>query len=208
MAEEMPQDSLAAHWGQLVVLGLLAWFLGVFPGALAGAVVCQQIHEQYRAAYGVTPDGLGCAVPGATSWALSTVVIFALAVWWGSGRGLPPARLRLGRSMLGVAAAWFVVPAVAFLVVGAQPDTEDKAWVLGAGMAYLIASLSAGIGAWPTRNLAKPAAAFATLFAAAPPLLYLVHEVFGILVAAVLAAPALGLAFAAALSSPRSASVA
>lgn len=137
MAEELPQDSLAAQWGQLAVLGLLAWFLGVVPGALAGAVVCQQIHEQYRAAYGVTPDGLGCAVPGATSWALSTVVIFALAVWWGSGRGLPPARLRLGRSMLGVAAAWFVVPAVAFLVVGAQPDTEDKAWVLGAGMAYL-----------------------------------------------------------------------
>ena len=203
MAEEMPQDSLAAHWGQLVVLGLLAWFLGVFPGALAGAVVCQQIHEQYRAAYGVTPDGLGCAVPGATSWALSTVVIFALAVWWGSGRGFPSARLRLGRSMLGVAAAWLVVPAVVFLVVGAQPDTEDRAWVLGAGTAYLAATFCAGIGAWPTGNLAKPAAAFATLFAAAPPLLYLVHEVFGILVAAVLAAPALGLAFAATLSSPK-----
>lgn len=203
MAEELPQDSLAAHWGQLAVLGLLAWFVAVIPGALVGAGVCERIHEQYRAAYGVTPDGLGCAVPGAVSWALSTVVIFALAVWWGSGRGFPPARLRLGRSMLAVASAWFVVPAAIFLVVGAQPDTEDKAWVLGAGTAYFVASLCAASGARPARSLAKPAAALATVLAAAPMLLFPVHEIFGVLVATVLAAPALGLAFAAALSSPK-----
>lgn len=206
MAEDLPQESLAAHWGQLAVLGLLAWFVAMIPGALAGVVVCERIHERYRSAYGITPDGLGCAVPGATSWALSTVVIFALAVWWGSGRGFPHARLRLGRSMLAVAAAWFVVPAVVFIVVGAQPDTEDRAWVLGAGMAYLVASLCAGIGAWPTTILVKPAAALATVLGVALMLLYPVHEVFGVLVAAVLTAPALGLAFASALSSPRSAS--
>lgn len=208
MAEELPQDSLAAHWGQLAVLGLLAWFVAVIPGALVGAGVCEQIHERYRAAYGVTPGGIGCAVPGAVSWALFTVVIFALAVWWGSGRGFPTARLRLGRSMLAVASAWFLLPAVVFLIVGAQPGTEDKTWVLGAGTAYLLASLCAGIGAWPARSLAKPAAALATVLAAAPMLLFPVHEMFGVLVATVLTAPAIGLAFAAALSSPRSASIA
>lgn len=206
MAEDQPQDSLAAHWAQLAVIGLLAWLVGAIPGVLAGAAVCQRIHEQYRATYGVTPDGLGCAVPGAASWALSTVVIFALAVWWGSNRDIPLARLRLGRSMLAVASAWFVVPAVVFLVVGAQPGTEDRAWVLGAGTAYFTATVCAGIGAWPTRHLAKPAAAVATLFATAPILFFPVHKVFGVLVAVVLTAPALGLAFAAALSSTRSAS--
>lgn len=205
MAEDMPQDSLAAHWGQLAVLGLLAWFVAVIPGAPVGAGVCERIHEQHRAAYGVTPNGIGCAVPGAVSWALSTVVIFALAVWWGSGRGFPTARLRLGRSMLAVASAWFVIPAAIFLVVGAQPDTEDKAWVLGAGTAYLVASLCAASGARPARSLAKPAAALATVLAAAPMLLFPVHEIFGVLVATVLTAPAIGLAFAAALSSPKSA---
>lgn len=206
MAEDLPEDSLASYWGQLAVLGLLACFVAMFPGGLAGAAVCGRIYEQYRAAYGVTPDGLGCAVPGAASWALSAAVIFALVVWWGSGRGFPPARLRLGRSMLAVASAWFVVPAVVFLVVGAQPDTEDRAWVLGAGMAYLVASLCAGMGAWPARILVRPAAAVVTVLGVAPTLLFPVHEMFGVLVAAVLTAPALGLAFAAALSSPKSAS--
>ncbi|WP_010539737.1 hypothetical protein [Dietzia alimentaria] len=204
MAEEVPHDSLPAQWAQLAVLGLLAWFVAMLRGALAGAAVCQRIQERYRAAYGVTPDGLGCAVPGAASWALSAVVIFAVAVWWGSGRGFPTARLRLGRSMLTVAGVWFVVPAVVFFVSGTQTGTEDRAWVLGIGMAYLVASLSAGVGAWPAGILLKPAAAFATLFAGAPMLLYPVHEMFGVLVACVLTAPALGLAFAAALSSPSS----
>ncbi|TCJ75520.1 UNVERIFIED_ORG: hypothetical protein EDC92_1181, partial [Dietzia maris] len=83
---------------------------------------------------------------------------------------------------------------------------EDRAWVLGAGTAYFTATVCAGIGAWPTRHLVKPAAAVATLFATAPILFFPVHKVFGVLVAVVLTAPALGLAFAAALSSTRSAS--
>lgn len=200
MAEDVPQDSLASFWAQLAVLGLLACFIAMFPGGLAGAAVCGRIQEEYRAAHGVTPDGLGCAVPGAVSWALSAAAIFALAVWWGSGRGFPSARLLLGRSMLGVVSVWFIAPALILLVVAAQPDTADRDWMFGVGASYSVATLCAGIGALRGGALVAPAAAAATVFGLSPILLYPVHEVFGVLITTVLTAPALGLALAAALS--------
>lgn len=84
--------------------------------------------------------------------------------------------------------------------------TEDRAWALGAGVAWLVALLSPGVGAWPAGILLKRSAVFATPFAGAPTLPYPVHETLGGLVACVLTAPALGPVFAAALSSPTAAS--
>ncbi len=203
MSETESQSSLATQWGQLVALALLAWFVAIVPGVLGGAVACQRATAEFRATYGVTPDLLGCAVPGAATWSLVGAVFFGFAVWWGSGRGFPRAGQRLGRSMLGVASASFSLPAVAFLVMGVQPGSEDRGWVLGAGVAYLGAVLSALAGARRGKALA-PLASAAAVFVAVPTLLYPVHHAFGIAVATPIIAPGLGLALATVLTSPRS----
>lgn len=203
MAEDRYEDSLAAYWAQLAVLAMAAWFVALFPAGFAGAVVCERIQERFRAIHGFSPDGLGCAVPGAATWSLCGAILFAVAVWWGSGRGYPPARLRLGRSMLGVASAWFVIPAVAFIAVAANPGSAERAWVLCIGLVYLAAVLSAVAGAWRGRGLVLLASTAAAVLAAAPTILYPVHEVFGVAVATPIIAPGLGLALAAALTSPR-----
>ena len=203
--EDEEQDSLASHWGQLAALGLVAWIVAVVPAGLVGAVVCGRIQDRFRATNGFAPDGLGCAVPGYSAWALSGAILFAVAVWWGSGWGHPLSRQRLGRSMLGVASVWFIVPAVAFLAVGANPASADRTWVLTIGGSYLAAVLCAVAGAWRGRSLLPMASMAAAILAAAPTLLLAVHEVFGVAVATVLIAPGLGLALAAALTTPRAA---
>lgn len=203
MTARETRTSIAAQWGQLAAIALLAWFVALFPGAAAGAVLCEHLQAEFRALHGVTPDGLGCAVPGAATWALTGALIFALAVWWGSGGRYPRARHQLARSMLGVAAAGLVLPAAAFLVVGAQSASADRTWVLGTGVAYLVAVLSAVVGAWRGAAVIRATATAATVCAAAPSALYLVHHVFGVAVVTPVIAPGFALALAAALTAPR-----
>lgn len=204
MAKNEPQESLASHWGQLAVLGLVALLVAIVPAVFAGSVVCDQLSKRYRAEHGVTPDLQGCAVPGVATWALCAAVIFAFAVWWGSGRGYPPARLRLGRSMLVVASAWFAIPAVIFLIAGARAGITDREWVVGTGAAFFVAAVLAVVGAWRGESLVTSTAAASSIFVVSPMLLYPLHEMFGVLVATVVIAPGLGLALATALTSPRS----
>lgn len=204
MSETESAGSLASQWAQLVVLAVLAWLVAVVPGGLAGAAVCQLLTAQFRATYGVTPDALGCAVPGVAAWALVGAVLFGCAVWWGSGRGFPHASPQLNRWMLGVASASFILPAVAFLVMGVQPNSEDRGWILGAGMAYLGAVLFALAGARRRNALGPWASAATAIFIAVPTLLYPVHHAFGIAVVTPLVAPGLGLSLAALFTSSKS----